>query len=38
MKYKEIVRMLKEFDYDKNSKEDTLYFLILIAKEIMDSE
>lgn len=38
MKYNKIVELLKEYDYDKNSKENTLYFLIYMAKEIMDSK
>lgn len=38
MKYEKIVELLKEFDYEKNSKKDTLYFLIYMAKEIMESE
>ncbi len=38
MEYKKIVELLKEFDYDKNTKQDTLYFLIYMAKEIMENE
>ncbi len=33
-----IKTMLKEFDYDKNSKEDTIAFLIYILNELVNGD
>lgn len=30
MEYKNIIQLLKEFDYDKNSKESLIDFLLII--------
>ena len=34
LKYNQITKMLKEFDYDKNSKEDLIYFLQFCLNEL----
>ena len=36
MKYEDIITLLKEFDYDKNSKDVTISFLIFILNEIVN--
>lgn len=36
MKYNNIITLLKEFDYDKNSKEDTAKFLVYVLYELID--
>lgn len=33
--YKQIIDMLKTFDYDKNTKEDLIYFLSYILDKLI---
>ena len=37
MKYESIISSLKEFDYDKNSKEDTISFLVYILNLLVNN-
>ena len=34
LKYNQIIRMLKEFDYNKNTKDDLIYFLTFCLNEL----
>ena len=38
MSYELIITMLKEFDYDKNTKEDTTEFIITMGAWLMKLE